>query len=111
MRILLDECAPRKLKAFLKTYGHQCQTVQDQGWSGIQNGELLARAETSFDLLITTDKGVQYQQNLAAKKLAIVIIRARTNRLIDLEPLFPTCVQALTTIRPGQVIEISAKKQ
>src|SRR5438874_939384 len=110
MRILLDECAPRKLKSFLKDLGHDCHTAQEQGWSGIRNGELLTRAELSFDVLISIDKGLQHQQNLAGRKLAIVIIRARTNRLIDLEPHFPACAQALSTIQPGQVIEIPAKK-
>jgi len=109
MRILLDECAPRKLKYFLEDHGYHCRSVQEQGWSGIRNGELLKRAELSFDVLISVDKGLQHQQNLAGRKLAVLIIRARTNRLIDLEPCFPACVQALITVRPGQVIEIPAK--
>lgn len=106
MRVLLDECAPRKLKAFLTVRGHDCRTVQEAGWSGIENGELLALAEPSFDVLISIDKGLQYQQNLTGRRIAIVIIRARTNRLVDLEPHFLACVQALTTIKSGQIIEV-----
>ena len=109
MRILLDECAPRKLKYFLEDHGYHCHTVQEQGWSGIRNGELLKRAELSFDVLISVDKGLQHQQNLAGRKLAILIIRARTNRLIDLEPCFAACAHALLTIRPEQVIQIPAR--
>ena len=106
MKVLLDECAPRKLKSFLVTRGHYCRTVQEEGWSGLQNGDLLARAEPAFDVLVSIDKGLQYQQNLSGSRMAIVIIRARTNRLVDLEPHFPACAQALMTIQAGQVVEI-----
>jgi predicted nuclease of predicted toxin-antitoxin system len=64
MRILIDECAPRALAEFLATAGHDCQSVQEAGWSGKQNGDLLALAETRFDVLITIDRNLQYQQNL-----------------------------------------------
>ncbi|HEY6349427.1 MAG TPA: DUF5615 family PIN-like protein [Candidatus Angelobacter sp.] len=75
MNILLDECAPRKLKTFLASCGHSCRTVQEAGWSGVANGELLALAEPLFDVLVSIDKGLQYQQNLAGRKIAIVILR------------------------------------
>lgn len=109
MKILLDECAPRKLKLFLENHGHLCSTVQEQGWSGIRNGELLALAELSFDVLISVDRNIRYQQNLAGRNLGLVVIRARTNRLIDLEPHFPACAEALIDIQSGQLIEISQK--
>src|SRR5947209_3554740 len=98
MKILLDECAPRKLKSFLENHGHVCSTAQEQGWSGIRNGELLALAEVSFDVLISIDRNIRYQQNLAGRRLALVIIRARTNRLIDLEPHFPACAEVLIVL-------------
>lgn len=110
MKVLLDECAPRKLKLFLTAHGHYCRTAQEEGWSGIENGELLRRAEGRFDVLISIDKGLQYQQNPAGRKIAILIIRAKTNRLVDLEPHFPGCAQVLTTIRPGQVVEVPSKR-
>lgn len=108
MNVLLDECAPKKLKTFLATYGHTCRTIQEVGWSGIANGELLALAEPLFDVLVSIDKGLQYQQNIGGRKIAIVILRARSNRLVDLEPHFPSCAKALLSIKSGQVIEIGA---
>jgi len=94
------------LKVFLAAQGHYCRTAQEEGWSGIENGELLVRAEPNFEVLISIDKGLQYQQNLTGKKLAIIIIRAKSNRLEYLEPHFPSCARALTTIQPGQVVRI-----
>ena len=107
MNVLLDECAPKKLKIFLSAHGHACCTVQEAGWSGKANGELLALAEPLFDVLVSIDKGLQYQQNISGRKIAIVILRARSNRLADLEPQFPSCALALTTVKPGQVVEIT----
>ena len=73
---------------------------------GLENGELLAQAEPSFDVLVSVDKGLRYQQNLTGRRMAIVVIRAKTNRLIDLEPHFPACAEALGGIQAGQVIEV-----
>jgi hypothetical protein len=106
MKILLDECAPKKLKAFLLTYDHECHTAQEMGWSGIQNGELLTLADPLFDVLVTIDQGIQYQQNMTVRRIAIVIVRGRSNRLEDLSPNFPACAAVLQSIQPGQVIEI-----
>ncbi|HWZ43845.1 MAG TPA: DUF5615 family PIN-like protein [Candidatus Saccharimonadales bacterium] len=106
LKILLDECAPKKLKSFLLSYGHQCRTAQEMGWSGIQNGELLALADPLFDVLLTIDKGLQYQHNLSGRRIAILILRGRSNRLVDLSPNFPTCAEAVQSIQPGQVVEV-----
>jgi predicted nuclease of predicted toxin-antitoxin system len=81
MKILLDECAPKQLKAFLVTHGHECRTAQEAGWSGIENGELLALANATFDVLVTIDRGIQYQQNMTGRNISIVIVRGRTLRL------------------------------
>jgi predicted nuclease of predicted toxin-antitoxin system len=74
MKVLIDECAPRALKYTLAVHGHECLTVQE-------NGELLALAEAEFDVLVTVDTNLRYQQNLAGRKIAIVILRAQSNRL------------------------------
>ena len=66
MRILLDECVPWPVRHCL--VGHQCTTVQQQGWGGWKNGDLIRRAEAKFDLFITSDQNMQYQQNLAGGK-------------------------------------------
>src|SRR5258708_38120232 len=106
MKVLIDECAPRALKNFLSKHGHESLTVQEAGWSGKENGELLALAESEFDVLVTLDTNLNYQQNLAGRKLAIVILFARSNRLSDLTPLFTPCADALATIKPGNVIRV-----
>ena len=108
MRILLDECLPRRLKRHFRSYG-LVLTVTDAGLSSYTNGRLLRRISGNFNVFITIDKSMQHQQNLAGRKLAIVIIRARTNRLIDLEPHFPACAEALKVIHPGQIIEVTDK--
>lgn len=68
MRVLIDECAPRDLKFFLSQEGYDCATVQEVGWSGKENGELLARADGHFDVLVTLDRNLRYQQNLTGRR-------------------------------------------
>ena len=73
----------------------------------MKNGDLLTAAETSkFDLFLTVDQGVEYQQNLAARKIAIIIFHAKSNRLKDLLPLVPACLAQIASIRPGQIVRI-----
>jgi predicted nuclease of predicted toxin-antitoxin system len=106
MRILIDECAPRALKHFLAKGGHACLTVQEAGWSGKENGELLALAEIEFDVLVTIDTNLRYQQNLSGRRIAIVILLAHSNRLEHLSQHFPACVNVLETIEPGDVVYV-----
>jgi predicted nuclease of predicted toxin-antitoxin system len=106
MRILVDECAPSALARFLREVGHDCRTVQQTDWSGKQNGELLELAENQFDVLVTIDTNLQYQQNLAHRKIAILLVRAPSNRLPDLERYFPACAKALERIKPGDFLQI-----
>lgn len=108
MKVLIDECAPRALKQALASHGHECLSVQEAGWSGKVNGELLELAEAEFDVLVTVDTNLRYQQNLAGRKIAIVILRARSNRLTHLSPHFPACVEALQSIIPGEIIYVGA---
>lgn len=104
MKILIDENLPRKLAAHLE--GHECRTVVQCGWSGKKNGELLAVADPLFDVLLTLDKNLPYQQNLDSVQIAVLIIHAYSNRLADLLPLLPECLATLETIQPRQVIRI-----
>jgi predicted nuclease of predicted toxin-antitoxin system len=108
MKILIDECAPRALKASLAEHGHECFTVQEAGWAGKSNGELLSLAETAFDVLVTLDTNLRYQQNLARRRIAIVVIVATSNRLVQLSRLFPACAEALKAIKPGDIIRVEA---
>jgi hypothetical protein len=88
MRILIDECIDERFRRFLP--GHDCQTARYAGLAGLKNGELLAAAETAgFDVFLTVDQGIEYQQNLTARKIAIIIFRTKSNRLKDLLPQAP----------------------
>ena len=101
MRLLLDECIPRKFKFSLKP--HDCQTVPEAGLSGKQNGELLTLAEGKFEVFVTLDKGVQFQQNLTGRKIAILLIRAKSNRLADVQEHTAACLAVIESIQPGQL--------
>ena len=105
MRILIDECIDERFRNSFP--GHDCQTARYAGPAGLSNGELLRGAETAnFDVLLTVDQGVEYQQNLTARKFAIVIFRTRAIRLKDLLPLVPACLARIESIQPGQVVRI-----
>jgi len=104
MRVLLDECLPRRLKSRLA--GHEVQTVPEAGWAGKKNGELLNLLAGRFDAFITIDKNLVYQQNLTKVPFGVVAISARSNRLTDLEPLVPKLLEALSTLRPGDVVRV-----
>ncbi|HSY33186.1 MAG TPA: DUF5615 family PIN-like protein [Verrucomicrobiae bacterium] len=107
MRILLDECVPVALKRNLSSLRHECQTVRDPGFAGKKNGELLTLAEGRWEVLLTTDRKIEYQQDMIGQKIGILFLRAKTNRLQDLLPILPLCAQALLSIRPGQVVEVA----
>jgi predicted nuclease of predicted toxin-antitoxin system len=102
MKVLLDECTPRLLKRLLS--GFEVLTVQDLGWTGITNGALLAQAEGKFDIFITTDKNLRYQQNLMGKQLSI--IQLPTNQVPVVELLAPSVQEVLARIKPGEFLEI-----
>ena len=102
MKVLIDECLPHYLKRALA--GHEVQTVQGARWSGIKNGELLALAETNFEVFLTADQNLRYQQNLAGR--AIAIIELPTNTLSVVTTLVPEILNELTTIQPGNYIRI-----
>lgn len=105
MRIWIDGCIDERFRNSLP--GHQCETVRYAGLAGLKNGDLLQEAETAkFDVFLTVDQGIEYQQNLTARQIAIVIFHAKSNRLKDLLPLAPTCLTRLESIHPGQVARI-----
>ena len=106
MRLLLDECLPCRTKFLFVESGHECETVRDAGFSGKENGELIALAEKKFNVLITIDKNIRYQQNIAGRNIAILIIRAASNGLDDIRPHVPQALAALRSIRPGQIVEV-----
>ena len=102
--MLLDECVPRKLKREIP--GHDIRTVTEMGWSGIKNGPLLRRAAQEFDVFLTVDQGVEYQQNLSGVHLAIIVMVAATNDIDDLRPLMPQVRQALEKSSLGSIVRV-----
>jgi len=101
VRVLLDENLPHDLIAALA--GHRISTVQDMGWAGVKNGELLRRAVGHTDAFVTMDRRLQHQQNISVLPFGVVLIRARSNRVQDLMPLVPEILAALDRVRPGHV--------
>jgi hypothetical protein len=102
VRVLLDEQLPRRLAQ--EIVGHDARTVRQQGWDGLRNGQLLQRAsEDGFDVLLTADRNLECQQNLARFSLAVIVLVARTNTLKDLLPLVPRILDLLPSMRSGQV--------
>jgi predicted nuclease of predicted toxin-antitoxin system len=99
MNILLDECLPKRLGSFLP--GFNVRTVRQMNWQGLKNGDLLNTAEGGFDVFITVDKSLAYQQNLTGRRIAIVMLRSRSNDIDALTPLAPRILDILATIEPG----------
>ena len=106
MRILLDECLPKKLKR--EFAGYTIFTIQEMGWSGVKNGELLRRAETKFDVWITADQNIEFQQDLSRFDIAIAVLVAPRNKLETLLPLIPQLHEVLQTIQPHQIVYIDS---
>ena len=104
MKILLDECTPHVLKKLLT--GFEIKTVQDKGWSGITNGALLRLAEGQFDVFITSDQNLKYQQNLSLRQLAI--IQLPTNQVPLVVKLAPKVQKTLERIQTGEFVVIHA---
>jgi hypothetical protein len=102
VRLLLDECVDRHFAGALS--GHTVITVQQMGWASLKNGELLDRAEREFDAFITVDRGLPSQQNLEKRKMAVVVMKAKTNQLVDLLPLAQNVLAALLDLKPGQAV-------
>ena len=98
LKILLDECVPWPLHNLLA--GHQCETAQRRGWGGITNGDLLRLAETEFDLFITADQNIRYQQKLSGRSIAI--LQLSTNKLRDLVSASALVQSAVAAIQPGE---------
>jgi hypothetical protein len=104
MKVLLDECLPKKLK--WEVTAEFVATVPEVGWASIQNGTLLRLAEKEFDVFLTNDQNLEHQQNLKSLDLAIVVLVAATNDIQDLKPLMPAVNEALSKLHAGELIYI-----
>lgn len=100
MKILFDACCPRSLRKHLP--GHDITTAQEAGWEALRNGVLLQQAQGEFDVMISIDSNIEYQQQLPDYNIALIVLRSLTGRMPDLLSLVPDCLQALEVIQAGQ---------
>lgn len=107
MRVLLDECLPKRLKADLAA--HDAQTVAEAGWAGKSNGELLSLAEPRFDVLLTIDANLIHQQAIKNRAIAVVVIHLVSNRYEQVKPLMGQVVNAISVAAPGTITHIRAE--
>lgn len=104
MRILLDECVPRRFRRELPE--HEVRTVPEMGWASFKNGVLLSVASGKFDVLVTTDQRLSYQRNVSSFAIAVVVLVAGRNKLEFLLPLAPELRKVLEIVRPGEVYHV-----
>lgn len=104
MRILLDESLPRRLRDEIP--GHTVVTVAEMGWSAINNGELLRRAADHFEVFVTADQNLQFQQNLSALPVAVIVLVSATNRIDHLRPLMSELLARLLSMPPKTLMRI-----
>ena len=104
MKILLDECVDQRLaRDFI---GQEVSTVEQMGWKSNQNGELLELAAKDFEAFVTTERNLSFQQNVQRFNIAVVVLTAQTNRLVDLRPIVPALLKVLPFLKKGEVREI-----
>ena len=101
MKVLLDECVDWRLSRDI--VGHDVKTTRQMGWTSIKNGELLNLAAEHFDVFVTVDRNLSFQQHVVSFSVAVVVLSAHTNRLADLRPLVPQLLDAITSTQSGAV--------
>jgi len=104
MRILLDECVPRRFR--LQLAEHEVRTAPEMGWASFKNGKLLSVASGKFDVLLTVDQRLRYQHDISSYPISLVVLIARRNKLEHLHPLVPELKKVLAEIMPGEVREV-----
>ena len=104
MRILIDECLNWRLSRALT--GHFAVSAQKMGWGGLKNGALLAEAEKQFDVFLTGDRNLSFQQNLTGYHIAIVVLHAPSTQLHHTLPLMPKVLALLPVLNAGQVVNV-----
>jgi predicted nuclease of predicted toxin-antitoxin system len=105
MRILIDECLDWRLGRGLP--GHDCVSVQKMGWSGIKNGQLLALAQVEFDVFLTADRNLSFQQPITKFQIAVIVLGAGSTQVGKMMPLMPKVLALLPELTPGQVVTVS----
>ena len=106
MRVFIDECIDWRLSRDIT--GHDVKTAHQMGWSGIKNGVLLSLVSGKFDVFVTVDRNLAFQNVVTNLPFAVAIFHAPTNRLDDLRPLVPELLRAIEQLKPGELREIQA---
>ena len=107
MRLLLDECVTNYLKP--EFTGHDVLTVDEAGLKGLKNGKLLEAATGRFDVLVTVDQNLRFQQNLEKYLISVLVLKARRTSLPFLKPLMPKALLSLESIKPGDLVVVSSE--
>lgn len=102
---MLDECLDRRLANYI--IGYDIKTVPQMNWAGVKNGELMRLAEAEFDVFITVDRNLSFQQNLPKFNIAVLVLRAKSNRLVDLQPFAEIIIENLPNLEKGKATVIS----
>jgi hypothetical protein len=106
MRILIDECLDWRLGRPL--VGHECISVQKMGWSGIKNGKLPELAQEEFEVFLTADRNLSFQQNTTKFRIAVIVLAAGSTQLAKTQPLMPKVLNILPQLIPGQVVIVGS---
>jgi hypothetical protein len=106
VKVFVDECVDWRLARDI--VGHEVRTARQMGWSTLENGELLALAANEFDVFVTVDRNLSFQQHLPAFTIAVIVLRARSNRLADLRPLIPELLASIPAAKRGAVTYVGA---
>ena len=105
MKLFLDECIDWRLAREIA--GHEVKTARQMGWTAVKNGDLLALVSEQFDVFVTVDRNLSFQQNLASFPIAVIILHAQTNRLADLKRLVPGLLKAIEAVRRGELQNVA----
>ncbi len=104
MKVLLDECVDWRLSQDI--IGHEVKTAHEMGWTAVTNGDLLALASKTFDVFVTVDRNIAFQQNLVGVSIAVIVLHAKTNRLVDLKKLVSRLIIAIEAAQPEKVVVV-----
>lgn len=105
MKVLLDECVTHYLKRHFAA--HEVFTIEEAGFKGVKNGRLLEAASGQYDVLVTVDQNLEYQQNLKTFDIAVVLLKAKRSTYPMLKPLMPRVLEILETIESGEIVTVS----
>jgi hypothetical protein len=108
MKLLLDECVTSYLKP--EFVGHEVSTIEEAGFKGLKNGKLIAAAAGKFDVRVTVDQNLRFQQNLENLEIAVLVLRARRSTYPMLKPLIPEALELLDRVKVGEVVTVSSKE-